>query len=309
MKGFEEEAKPAINWGEDDGKRRLEPSVSGGLSQDQSLDDPAAYQTFVRSLLAKIEPRLATSLDSDVQAEMGYLTRLVTNMPRKAVASNRVFFELAFDLLSVEQPNLLLAKSIRVHLAAVHERSARGVVKMIAFICGNTPLNAAISALLTILVLSFLLFWLMVKNHQWVVQEIPAGLPQFSGINESSLLLLALTIHAALVGSIVSILARIQDYLLDQTLSPVLIYVSVMSKPLLSVTAAILAFSLLMAGVISFTGVDLSGSSAPYVAWTLGFLSGFSERFAQDFVVSASARFSEPEPLDLKSSPRSQNRG
>ena len=42
--------------------------------------------------------------------------------------------------------------------------------------------------------------------------------------------------------------------------------------------------------MISFQGIDLAGPSAPYLAWAVGFLCGFSERFAQDFVVSASGR-------------------
>jgi hypothetical protein len=49
---------------------------------------------------------------------------------------------------------------------------------------------------------------------------------------------------------------------------------------------------------VSFLGVDLGGPQGPYLAWAPGFLSGFSERFAQDFVIGASANLGELNPLD-----------
>ena len=58
--------------------------------------------------------------------------------------------------------------------------------------------------------------------------------------------------------------------------------------------------------MISFQGIDLAGPSAPYLAWAVGFLCGFSERFAQDFVVPVAA--GEPGAPALKPSQPSQNR-
>ena len=132
MTGLQEEAKPATDWGKQpQSERPARPDLTGPFD-DVSLEDPKTYRAFVRSLMGRIEARLATKLDDDVQAELASLTRLLASMPPKAVAANRVYFELAFDLLAAEQPNLLLARSIRWQLAAVNDRTSYGITRFIA---------------------------------------------------------------------------------------------------------------------------------------------------------------------------------
>jgi hypothetical protein len=52
-------------------------------------------------------------------------------------------------------------------------------------------------------------------------------------------------------------------------------------------TVAMLVFSALKSGLISVYGLNLDGPHGSYVAWAVGFLCGFSERLAQDFVGDA----------------------
>ena len=66
---------------------------------ERGLDGPAAYQAFVQSLFAKVQPRLAAKLDPDVQVEIAGLARLLASMPRPVIEANRIYFELAFELL------------------------------------------------------------------------------------------------------------------------------------------------------------------------------------------------------------------
>jgi hypothetical protein len=88
-----------------------------------------------------------------------------------------------------------------------------------------------------------------------------------------------------------------------------LLYISVLTKPFVAVAFAILAYSVFKAGLVSFPGVDLEGPQAPYLAWALGFLCGFSERFGQDFVISASTVLGEPGSADKRpSAPHPQGR-
>jgi hypothetical protein len=308
MTGLQEEAKPATDWGQQpQSERPARPDLTDPFD-DVSLEDPKTYRAFVRSLMGRIQARLAAKLDDDVQAELASLTRLLASMPPKAVAANRVYFELAFDLLAAEQPNLLLARSIRWQLAAINDRASYGITRFIAYICGSTAINAVLSALISAAVLAFLLLWLMMSGHRALVQNISGTYDLFAAIDEHSVSLLVIAIHAAFIGGIISILARVQDFLSDPTISPLLVYISVIRKPFLAATLVVLVFSVLRAGLISFNGVDLAGPAAPYLAWAVGFLCGFSERFAQDFVVSASGRFGEPGPPALKPSQLSQNR-
>ena len=308
MTGLQEEAKPATDWAKQPQSEWPARPDRTGAFDDVSLEDPKTYRAFVRSLIGRIEPKLATKLDDDVQAEIAVLTRLLASMPPKAVAANRVYFELAFDLLAAEQTNLLLTRSIRWELAAINDRASYGITRFIGYICGSTALNAVLSALISTSVLAFLLLWLMMSGHRALVQNISGTYDLFAAIDEHSVALLIIAIHAAFIGGIISILTRFQDFLSDPTLSPLLVYISVIRKPFLAATFVVLVFSVLRAGMISFQGVDLAGPSAPYLAWAVGFLCGFSERFAQDFVVSASGRLGEPGAPALKPSQPSQNR-
>jgi hypothetical protein len=308
MTGLQEEAKPATDWAKQpQSEWPSRPDLTGPFD-DVSLEDPKIYRAFVRSLIGRIEPRLATKLDEDVQAEIASLTRLLASMPPKAVAANRVYFELAFDVLTLEPPNLLLVRSIRHELAAVNDSASHGITRLVSYICGATALNAVLSALISTFILAFLFLWLLMSGHRGMVRNLTGTYDLFASLNDGSVALLIIAIHAAFIGGIVSILARIQDFLSDPTLSPLLIYISVIRKPFLAATIVVLVFSVLRAGIISFQGVDLAGPSAPYLAWTVGFLCGFSERFAQDFVISAGSRFSEPGPSNVKPSQPSQNR-
>lgn len=63
---------------------------------------------------------------------------------------------------------------------------------------------------------------------------------------------------------------------------------------------AILAFVMMKSGVISFLGIDLNAANGPYLAWGLGFLCGFSERLAQDFVDRAGGTLGASGPLNPK---------
>jgi hypothetical protein len=158
------------------------------------------------------------------------------------------------------------------------------------------------------IVFAFLILWLMMAGHREVVRDMAGTSALFASLDDGSVALLIIAIHAAFIGGIFSILARIQDFLSSPTLSPPLIFISVIRKPFLAATLVVLVFSVLRAGLISFHGVDLASPVAPYLAWVVGFLCGFSERFAQDFVVSAGSRFGEPGPPAPRAAQPVQNR-
>ena len=121
MTGLQEEAKPATSWGEQPPSERpvrLDPTDP---FDNVSFEDGKNYRAFVKSLISRVEGKLATKLDDDVQDEIAKAIQLLVSMRRKVVAANRVYFELLFDILGAEQPNLLLSKSIR-YRDIVHQR-------------------------------------------------------------------------------------------------------------------------------------------------------------------------------------------
>src|SRR5205823_1794869 len=72
------------------------------------------------------------------------------------------------------------------------------------------------------------------------------------------------------------------------TIVVVSFYVSLVTRPVVSVLFAVLVFSAVKAGLIAIHGLDLDGRHGLYVAWAIGFLCGFSEPLAQDVAVGAS---------------------
>ena len=294
MADLQETGKPATDAGAQPPGVRPTPPDPADRFDDASLDDPRTYRAFVESLTNRIEGRLSTKLDENIQAEIADLFRLLAEMPPKTVASNRVYFEMAFDILAAEQPNLLLAKSIRFQLAAINDRSVRGITRWISYVSGNTPLNAALSAVISTFIVALLVLVLIVSGHQAILRAMAGTSALLGSLDDGSVAVLLIAIHAAFVGGIVSILARIDDFLSIHAVSPPLIYISIVRKPFLAASLVVLVFAVIRGGLITVHGVDFTGPAAPYLAWAVGFLCGFSERFATDFVVSAESKLGEP---------------
>ena len=268
-----------------------------------SFDNPLIYQAFVRSLCDSIGPRLATDVDGDVAIEIAGLTRLLNVMPPNAVDQNRVFFELAYRLLQAHQPNLELIRSLRRDLAAVNDKYVGGLSRLLLFLCGKTLLNAILSALLTIFVMSFAFMLVMSGGVKLIFLATSAGNPDIrllQVLKGPSFNELLLTAHAAFLGSVVSIMARIRSFLSDPTLTPLMMYVSLVTRPIISVLVAVLAFCTIKSGMVSFHSIDLDGQNGYYIAWAIGFLCGFSERLAQNFVVGAAGSLPASTPNAAK---------
>jgi hypothetical protein len=99
MTGVQEEAKPATSWGEQPPNERPIRFDPADPFDNVSRDDGKNYRAFVRSLMNRVEGRLADKLDDDVQVEVAKTIQLLAGMRRKVVAANRVYFELIFDIL------------------------------------------------------------------------------------------------------------------------------------------------------------------------------------------------------------------
>jgi hypothetical protein len=124
---------------------------------------------------------------------------------------------------------------------------------------------------------------------------------------------LAVITSAAIIGGVVSILSRLGQFSQMRGLDPIAVFLTVLLKPLIGVTLSIFILAALAGQVVGFgflpqdplgLGTTAAPSAAPgaatatttvavattlavktkYILWVIGFLSGFSERFAWDFV-------------------------
>ena len=133
------------------------------------------------------------------------------------------------------------------------------------------------------------------------ISRVSTDLQILQSVHNAPITQIVLLVHAAFLGSVVSIVVRVKSFLTVKSFNAQLVFVSVLTRPFVSVMFALLAFVMLKAGVVSFLGVNLDSPSGAYIAWGLGFLCGFSERIAQDFADRAGATFGERGPLNPSS--------
>lgn len=272
-------------------------------SPSEAAADVEAQYAFLHAMRAKIEHKLADPLEDEVQVEIATLMRLLVTMPWQSILEHRFFFELAFDLLASDQPNMVIVRSVRFELGEVKDRSGGGLIRVLTYASGNTPLHAVLSGLLVVIILSFLIIFMMVAGHGLIKllhEKYTLVLPLFGGMQEHVLRQFMLLTHAAFIGSVISIVVRLSDFLSITNFNAILVFISVITRPFISVLFAILAFVMMKAGIISFLGIDLDGTKGAYLAWGIGFLSGFSERLARDFVLRSGSALGESNQLDTK---------
>ncbi len=264
-----------------------------------SFDDPAVFQLFVRALYGCIQHKLDTEVDNNFTAEVAGFNRLLTLLPPNVVEEKREFFELAFQLLAADQPNLQLVGSIRRDLVDISHKYVGGLSRLLSFVSGRTLLNAVLSALLTVAVMSVVSMLIMggaVKLMFLASDSGTTNLRLLQVLQGPAYDELLIVLHAALLGSMVSIMVRIKSFLSQPTLTPVLAYVSITTRTAVAFLVGGLVFCTIKTGVFSFQALDLNGPNGYYAAWVIGFACGFSERLSQNIVDLASSALNDASP-------------
>jgi hypothetical protein len=114
---------------------------------------------------------------------------------------------------------------------------------------------------------------------------------------------LLVIVSAAFLGGVVSIATRLGEFAKVRGLDPFAMFWTAFLKPLIGVALSVFILAVLAGGIVSFgfLGNDPLGlvksdqaiavgepgtltAKAAYILWVIGFLAGFSERFASDFV-------------------------
>ena len=278
---WDQEALRATHWFSRTGKPRH--------GAPNPFEDQDAFDAFVGSLRARIQPRLEHGLDDRVQAEIADLVRLLGNMPRAVVYRNRVFFEMAFDLLAAERPNLVLVAQLRQALFVAMDQST-GLGRFIATVFGRTPIQTVVCGIFSTFLLVFVAILLLDRTHAMLLSlgsPLQQAHPLADLMQRMPLAQIIVLVIAAFTGSIVSVLARFRYFLDAARTAPLLVYVTVATKPFVSIAFASFIYAIVACGLVTLPGVDLTAPGGEYIIWVIGFLSGFSERFVQDFVAQA----------------------
>ena len=225
-------------------------------------NDPAGR---IEQLIVDTKKRLNRSMEEDVQAELAGLLRLLHFLRRSEYAHLIGIAEIAFLALLSEQPNLKLAKRTRKDL---FYRVRPAINPLTALVRGGTPSTRVILGLGSLLYFAIPVLWVLgptVLRTETIV-----------GIETDYLFLVGI---AGAVGSIVSIMVRIQDFSGLRDADPAVLFFTGFFKPVVGASFALFVFAAFRAGLIPFT---IETGADRYFFMALSFLAGFSERFAKD---------------------------
>lgn len=259
-------------------------------------DKPETFHDFLQPLLDQARARLDAGVDPEVGKEFAHLTVLLVFFSDVEMEEEKVFFDTAFEILCSESPNLQVAKDIRQELTISLTRKRGGFAARVIRFCGPTPTTAILSSLFSIflLLVFVLLFFALGYPH---LVELEASIPELHlliGIIDSLPKGdIAMLVTSAFLGSIVSIVTRMDSLTTSDVYQPAVLYLTTLARPFVAMAFALFIYAALKSGLVSFFGVDLDGQQGAYLLWVIGFLSGFSERFALGFVTDAQAPFKD----------------
>jgi len=240
----------------------------------ETIDSKAATVTTVRigrnsidsrvdDIAEAMKERLRSDLDEEAQSEIAELANL---LPHLRILHHEKYIslaEIATVAILADKPNLVLAKEIREEL----KRRLRQPL-LITMIKGGSPPTRVIIGLGTLLYLAipaFIAFLPRIGMKDKIL-----------GVDPSLLLLVGI---AGALGSAVSIMVRIQDFLSLKDADPSVLFFTGFFKPVVGVSFALFVFAVLNSGLIPVT---FDEKKAHYFFAALAFISGFSERFASD---------------------------
>jgi hypothetical protein len=230
------------------------------------------------------------------------------------IRSQGLYIEDALDRLNFvlscalqEQPRLILARDEILRLQNEINRNSRFfLIRWLAKISAGSSTALVLAALVASLLIWMTVALLMLGLLNQLVSAIfgftfrvggivSAMLSDIFFMDQRALLVIA---SAAILGGIVSIATRLGEFSRIQGLDPFAMFWMALLKPLIGVALSFFILAALAGEVIGFgflgkdpigIGELVSGQGkipvkTLYILWVIGFLAGFSERFAWDFV-------------------------
>jgi hypothetical protein len=218
------------------------------------------------ALMALVKEKTRSGLDESLQKELAELLKLIPELVNPQHERLVPLAEIAVVALLSETSNNTLAKEIRENIERhIRPSPIQGIWK------DPSPPTRVIMGLGTLLyfVIPLLVFFSL---------SLPGDLTQreILGMESSQLLLVAI---AGAVGSVVSIMVRIQDFMHLKNPDSSVLFFTGFFKPIVGTSFALFVFAVLSSGLIPVT---IDPLKATYFFAALAFVSGFSERFAKD---------------------------
>lgn len=222
--------------------------------------------------------RLPPGSDEETQDELGLILQFLPTVQRTRDAALLGNLELAVQALLAQPPNRLLA--LRLRESAQQAILRRGFFRSIlpgtsasTWVIAGMMFFLAFAIGLTFVVLALLPISL---TRYYVIQGDPSS---HTGLAIQYVFVVLIPLAGAL-GSVVSILIRIRDFSEIRILNPPALFWTGFFKPIIGATFALFVFAAVASSLISVNPSIHTG----FTFLTLGFVAGFSERFAPDLI-------------------------
>ena len=243
---------------------------------------PLSSDDEVESLRSSLIDLMETTTHSNVQAEASRLIACIVEQDPRTHPDDLVLIESALAALKAKSVNIQVAKFIRNKLEIDRRNRKSGFVPWLSRKLGDSPVYAMLIGAATSAVVWVIAFvavyglskiWIVVGNTDFIMPP-------------DEVLPLA---FASFVGGLASLLSRIDDFSGVYIFDPFLVFLNSFLKPLIATVFAITIYALLKSGVVQIPNLQLNVQSDGYryVFWAFGFVAGFSERLAGDFITRA----------------------
>ncbi|MFM7347253.1 MAG: hypothetical protein ACKO1J_18015 [Tagaea sp.] len=181
-------------------------------------------------------------------------------------------------------PDESLIAELAANLREVYAEARRGFEGTVLRLAGGSPLWAALfGALLSVGAAAYLLFGFVALVYT-----------QFHEDVRLDPLVFGFMAFGAIGGAVTSVLTRLGDFAAMGRAKVELVFLNALVKPIVSVFLSITVVALFASDAVNIAGFDIQVAkivpgTPDYlkqlaIFWSVGFLSGFSERFARDVV-------------------------
>jgi hypothetical protein len=218
--------------------------------------------------IAQIRARMALArLDAAGQAELARLARAVDELAQQCMFELIGDVDIATSLLLADPPQVIAAAGIRKNV-----EKGLGPYTAIAFLRRNSSIGNVSLGLGALVVVASAVVALLVGSG------LKPGV-MIAGLDATLLVLVGL---AGALGSVISVMYRINNFNDQSANGPLLLFFTGLFKPVIGVGFAWFAFVALSAKLTTL--VQPSPDAVPYFYAALGFLAGFVEKFAPDLI-------------------------
>jgi hypothetical protein len=228
----------------------------------------------IEQLMNTVRSGLKPNLESATQEELAECTLLLLSIARIDDETRKLLLlqvtEVAVSALLLEKPNIELAKKIRQEVAEKIRSSNRFDIYGSTF-GSNSPAGRVVLGLF--ILFYFGIFLIPILFSSLVLPD------EFLGISIPMLMLVG---ASGAVGSIVSIMVRINQFSDVKVKDQSVLFFTGLFKPIIGMAFAIFIFAILNSGILPVT---IQAGKETFFFIALSFIAGFSERFAQDVAI------------------------